>query len=359
MHQKIVYVMLFILITATLALSGCTQHSQAENGETIEITDMAGRTVEVPEDVDRVVGIEAGSLRLLTYLNATNKVVGVEDFEKRDHKRPYIMAHPELTDLPSIGPQHGGDAELIAAQDPDVIFWTYTKAGDADDLQQKTGIPVVVMEYGRPHEEGRKTFYDALRLMGDILDKEERAEDLVQYMNATIQELNHRAEGISEEEKPTVYVGGVAHRGAHGITSTEPAYAPFEYVNARNVASSIGLEHAMVSKEKLIQWNPEIMFVDRQGYSLVEKDLEGAEYRSLDAIENEQLYGILPYNYYTTNYATVLANAYYIGKVLYPDKFSDIGSQEKADEIYAKFVGEPVYEEMENEFGGFGRLDLG
>ncbi|MFO7967084.1 MAG: iron ABC transporter substrate-binding protein [Archaeoglobaceae archaeon] len=359
MGQKIVYLIIVILFTVTLALSGCAQSSQAGDEETIEITDMAGRTVEVPEDVDRVAGIEAGSLRLITYLNATHKVVGVEDYEKRDHKRPYIMANPKLTDLPSIGPQHGGDAELIAVQDPDVIFWTYTKAGDADDLQQKTGIPVVVVEYGRPHEEGRKTFYDALRLMGDILDKEERAEDLVQYMNTTIQELNHRTKDISKEEKPTVYVGGVAYRGAHGIMSTEPAYAPFEYLNAINVASSIGLEHAMVSKEKLIQWNPDIMFVDRQGYSLVEKDLEGTEYQSLDAIKNDRLYGILPYNYYTTNYATVLANAYYISEVLYPDKFSDIDPQEKADEIYNKFVGKPVYEEMENEFGGFGRLDLG
>ncbi|MFP3908963.1 MAG: iron ABC transporter substrate-binding protein [Archaeoglobaceae archaeon] len=358
MSHRLVYLTLALLIAATLAFSGCSQRSQAGGEGTIEITDMAGRTVEVPEEVDRVVGVGAGSLRLITYLNATHKVVGVEDFEKSDHLRPYIMAHPELTELPSIGPQHGGDAELIAAQDPDVIFWTYTKAGDADNLQQKTGIPVVVLEYGRPHEEGRKTFYDALRLMGDIINKEDRAEELIQYMNSTIQDLNHRTKDISEEVKPAVYVGGVAHRGAHGIVSTEPAYAPFEYLDARNVAGGLGLEHAMVSREKLTQWNPDIIFVDRQGYSLVEKDLERAEYHSLDALKDDKMYGILPYNYYTTNYATVVANAYYIGKVIYPESFSDIDPQKKANEIYTRFVGKPVYEEMENEFGGFGKLDL-
>lgn len=358
MSQRIVYLILTILITAALTFSGCSQRSQAGGEETIEVTDMAGRTVEVPENVDRVVGVEAGSLRLITYLNATQKVVGVEDFEKRDHNRPYIMAHPELAELPNIGPQHGGDAELIAAQDPDVIFWTYTNAGDADDLQQKTGIPVVVLEYGRPHEEGRKTFYDALRLMGSILDKDDRAEELIQYMNSSIQDLNHRTEDIPEDEKPTAYVGGVSHRGAHGVTSTEPAYASFEYVNARNVAGDLGLEHAMVNREELVQWNPDIIFVDRGGYSLVEKDLERAEYQSLDALKKDKMYGVLPYNYYTTNYATVLANAYYIGKVLYPESFSGIDSQEKANEIYTQFLGKPVYEEMENEFGGFGKVDL-
>ena len=37
--------------------------------------------------------------------------------------------------------------------------------------------------------------------------------------------------------------------------------------------------------------------------------------------------------YYSTNIDTVIANAYYIGKVLYPDEFRDIDPAEKADEI--------------------------
>jgi len=328
---------------------------------TVQITDMVGRTVDVPEGVDAVVGIGAGALRLITYLDACGKVVGVEQSEKDEGSlnKPYILAHPGYGDLPSIGPSHGGDAELIAAQKPDVIFWTYAETGEASDLQEKTGVPVIALRYGGPNTgEERETFYEALTLMGRVLGREDRAEDLIRYMEDAIEDLTHRTEDIPEECKPTVYVGAVGHRGTHGIVSTEPAYAPFRFVNARNVAAGLGLEHAMVSREKIVDWDPDVLFVDEGGYSLAVQDLRRAEYRSLAAIGSGEVYGVLPFNYYTHNYATILADAYYVGKVLYPDRFEDVDPEEKVDEIYERFVGEPVYGRMMAIFGGFKKLDL-
>jgi hypothetical protein len=37
---------------------------------------------------------------------------------------------------------------------------------------------------------------------------------------------------MTAPRREKVYIGGVAHRGAHGITSTEPDYAPFRFVRA-------------------------------------------------------------------------------------------------------------------------------
>ncbi len=90
-------------------------------------------------------GVRAVALRLLVYMDATHMIAGVEQNEKNS-LTPYVIAHPELTTLPSIGPPMGGDAELILKSDPDGIFITYTTAGDADALQKKTGIPVVAIE---------------------------------------------------------------------------------------------------------------------------------------------------------------------------------------------------------------------
>ena len=68
-----------------------------------------------------------------------------------DYGRPYIYAYPELTDLPSIGPQFGGEPELILGQEPDVIFITYETEEGADELQELTGIPVIVLGYGEDY----------------------------------------------------------------------------------------------------------------------------------------------------------------------------------------------------------------
>ncbi|MBS3736288.1 MAG: ABC transporter substrate-binding protein [Candidatus Bipolaricaulota bacterium] len=347
-----------VLIVAVVFF-GATSFSGSESGETITVTDMTGRKVEVPEKVDEVVGLEAGALRLIIYLNCVYKVVGVENIEKQKKHhtgRPYILAHPELAELPSVGPTHGGDPELITALDPDVIFWTYATAGDANDLQNQTGIPVIALTYGDlgAHKEA---IYDGLNLMGKVLNAEDRAKKLIQYIESTIQDLKDRTKDIPPESKPEAYVGAVSYRGSHGIVSTEPKYAPFQFVNAKNPAADLGSEHVIVSSEKLVEWDPEIIFIDEGGYSLAMEDLKNPKFKTLQAVRDGNLYGILPQSYYTHNFGTVLADSYYIGKVLYPGRFEDVNPEEKADEIYKVLVGGAVYDKMKEDFGGFKKID--
>lgn len=346
-----------LLISASLALtSGCLEE---DNGATVIITDMLGRDVKVPEKVERVVGIEAGALRLLVYMGHTDKVVGIEDNEKSSgaggSAKPYIFANPELLDLASIGPWHGGDAELIVAAQPDVIFWTFTDVSKADDLQTKTQIPVVALEYGDLND-NKDDLYKSLYLIGKIMGNPERAVEIETFIDDRIMDLDDITRNVTEI--PSCYVGGIGYRGAHGLQSTEPAYSPLEFVNGNNVASSVGMEHAFVDKEKILDWNPEIIFIDEGGSDLVMDEIEEGDYDTVRAIVDEEIYGVLPYNWYTTNYGTVLGNSYYIGSVLYPQEFSGIDPKNETDEIYTFLVGDAVYDDMKDAFGGFEELEI-
>lgn len=355
MREKIERAVILTLILVFIAF-GVAGYG-AKNGSTVTIEDSLGRSVTVPEEVERIVGVEAGALRLITYLEATNLVVGVENFEKRDEKRPYRLAHPELAELPSVGPIHGGDPELLVSVRPDVIFWTYTTRGKANDLQAKTGIPVIGLNYGGPRSMKRDDFYSTLRLMGRVLDREERAEKVIQFLNDEIEMLHSKVDS-EEESGPSAFVGGIGYRGAHGIVSTEPAYPPFNFLGVNNVAGELGLEHAMINEEKLLQWDPDYLFVDEAGLSLVKRDLKEPKFKGLSAVRSGRVFGLLPYNYYTTNFGTVLADTYYIGKLIYPEAFKGVEPEKEADRIYEFLVGEPVYSEMEGIFGGFGKIDL-
>ena len=358
MNIIVTVIMGLIVIGGTTALICLNFDKPGDSTRTI--TDMAGREVEVPEEINRIVGIEAGALRLIVYLGATDKVVGVEEIEHTDNTtRPYIVAHPELQALPSIGPYYGGDAELITAQQPDIIFWTYVEVGDADALQSKTGIPVVVLNYG-DLEENKETFYEALELMGNILKLESRATELQTYFDTVIDDLNNRTKDILTAEKPSVYVGGVSYRGAHGITSTEVSYGPFIYCNALNVAENLTGDHVFLDPEQLIEWNPDILFIDEGGYSLVVEDIQNttALYNTLDAVQDNEMYCVLPYNQYTANFGSILADAYYVGSIIFEDEFSDIDPVEKAGDIYSYLVGADVYQTMVEVFGGFKQLVL-
>ena len=105
---------------------------------------------------------------------------------------------------------------------------------------------------------------------------------------------------------------------------------------------------------------PDYIFVDQGGISYVVEDYQKstAFYQSLSAVQQGNLYSQLPYNYYSTNIDTAIADAYYLGKILYPDAFADVDIAAKADEIYQALVGAALYDQMAADFGGFGPVTL-
>lgn len=278
--------------------------------------------------------------------------------------RPYLLANPSLASLPVIGPggpNNAPDPEKILAVKPDVIFSTYiTDKASVDELQTKTGIPVVALSYGKV-----STFdpyvNSSLKLIGDIMGQDKKAQELIAYMEKCKQDLDFRTKNIPDSKKPSVYVGALGARGTHGIESTQGKYSLFEAVNAKNVVDETGKTGTMmIDKEKLIQWNPDIIFIDKAGYSMVQQEYKKNPefYNALSAVKKGELYSQLPYNYYTTNIDTAIADAYYIGKVLYPEQFRDIEPEKKADEIYQFFLCKPLYSQMAKDFGEFKKLTL-
>ncbi|MFO8052169.1 MAG: iron ABC transporter substrate-binding protein [Thermoplasmatota archaeon] len=348
--------LLLLLLVPPVLVPGCIDD---ESGPTRTIIDMLGREVKVPVEIESVVGVEAGALRLLVYMDHTDKVVGIEEHEKSSgaggNAKPYIFANPELLELPSIGPMHGGDAELIVSRGPDVIFWTYTDTSRADDLQEKCGIPVIALDYGDLNE-NRETLFDALHLIGEIMGNEERALEVQEFFEERIRELDDMTREL--KPRPRCYVGGIGHRGAHGLLSTEPSYSSLKFINQNNVASSLGMEHAFIDKEKIIEWDPEVLLIDEGGLSIAEKDLKSGIYDTVEAVSEGRIYCLLPYNWYTTNYGTVLGNSYYIASLLFSEEIGEIDPVEETGDIYEFLVGKRVYEEMAEEFGGFKELEI-
>lgn len=333
------------------------------DGASTTIRDMLGREITITGEVRRIVGLRAGALRMLTYLDAVDLVAGIEEPERRAD-RPYLFAFPELRELPVVGPQMGGDPELLVSTAPDLIFLTFTNKGQADELQSRTGIPVIALEYG-DFTENRETFFASLRLMAATIGKSERADTLITGIRKSIADLKERTSGIPEPEQPQAYVGGISYRGARGITSTDPHYPPFRFVQANNVAGDIHsrlinpIQGTYIDKEQLIMWDPDVLFVDLSSLQTAGPEIRSGTplARTLTSIINGEVYGVLPYNNYAANYEAILANAWFAGTVLYPDRFDDITVTEKADEVFEMFFGKPVYDNLRNLYGGYQRLN--
>ncbi len=334
-------------------------------GETRQFTDMAGRQVSVPKHPGRIICLGPGTLRLIIYLEKKNIVVGVEDIEKQfPTTRPYWIANSELGRLPSIG--LGGpnsinkepDLEKVLALKPDVIFITYLDRDKAEALQKKIGIPIIVLTYG-PFGSFDEKVYESIRLCGQILDKQDRAEAVIRFIENSRKDLLKRVEGFPENRKPLVYIGGIGFKGTHGLESTETGYPPFEWVKAIHAARQEGRQgHLFVDREKILSWNPDIIFLDSGGGDRIRQDYvkKPSFYEGLKAFRDKKVYILHAFNWYMTNMGTVVIDAYAVGKVLYPKEFKDISLDKKADEIYSFLLGRPIQKEMEKLHGRIGEL---
>jgi iron complex transport system substrate-binding protein len=330
------------------------------------ITDMAGRKVTIPKKVERIVALSA-SLRYIVYLQAFDKIVGIEGIEKQNvmkgnpatGKAYWLAIKDKVKNIPVIGEGGPGklpDFEKLLTVKPDLII-TF-EIDNAELIQSKTGIPVVVIQYAGTEGFKIEDIMHTFTFLGKILNREKRAAELNKYIQQCIADLNKRT---ANSHKPTVYIGAISARGAHGITSSEADYPPLKWLNVKNVVDETKMKgHVFIDREKLLVWNPQYLFIDTGGISLVNDDyLKNKEfYKRLKAVKEGKVYTVFPYNFYRTNLEILFANAYFIGKVIYPDKFKDIVPQKKAEEIFRKFLGINVYNDLKKVYKGYGKVEF-
>jgi len=338
-----------IMIMAVVVTSSCGSSRQPHEGRLI--TDSAGRQVTVPDTVKSVIALKSGTLRLLSYMKVTHLVSHIEGSEQRRNVL-YLFANPHLRELPPIGAGNNYDTELLAAAAPDLILATFMSPREADRLEQLTRRPVVLLEYGDLGAR-RTKLYGTLTLLGRIFHREERADTLISYIETTIEECSRRA-AAATEEPCSAYIGGVAYNGAHGITSTEPDYPPFAMLSVYNVAAGLGLrvngdapghEVVFIDPEQLIQWNPDILFLDAAGSRIWQEELAAPSvFSPLKALREGKAYTVLPYNWNTTNYENLLCNAWYIGSLLMPSAFGDVDAGQRGREVMQLLYGADIYD---------------
>ena len=343
------------VVVAAIALN--RSGGSRPNGSGLKtVADLAGRNVTVPERVERLVALGPGALRLVVYLRAADRVVGMEDFERRNARDVYVRPYAgalgaEFLKLPVVGPGGPGalpDPEKLLMCRPDLIVAAGVDPAQLENIQAKCGAPAVYLSYGELgvwRDEARRS----LSLLGELLGAGERAAALNAYVDSLERDLRKRTGGVPAEKKPSAYFGGISYKGAHGIESTQGDYPPGRMAGARNLAGSLGRTgHFFVDREQILVWNPEFVFVDAGSRSVLDRDFEKnrAFYRLLGAARSGKTFSLLPYNYYNTNIELALINAYFVGKTLYPAGFEDLIVKEKAGEILETFLGARHAEKM-------------
>lgn len=373
------FVCILLALLSLLSLTACgsaaesedssaSGSTQADPSATRVVVDSFGREVEIPSEVKTIVCTGSGALRMICYLQCTDRLIGVEDTDKEYETstlRDYAHVNYELfASLPSIG-KGGGTSntayveELITLQ-PDVILSGYTQEA-LEDLEQATGIPCVSIR-AQSINFVDESFYTAMRVAADVLGVQDRCEEVLTYIDAAKADLAARTAEIPEEDKPTCYTGAVTFSGAHGFTGTYSNFGPFMAIGAKNVADEVGeTGYFDADPEKIVAWDPDLIFLDPGNMNLVNDEYQTnpGYFDALRAVQEGNLYSCISFNNYSTNVGYALADAYYAGMVMFPEAFSDIDIAAKTDEILEFLLGEAYYDEMVADGLSFGVIALG
>ena len=102
-----------VFVITVLILFSCSKHDRSGVvKESITIIDDWNRSVTVPKEPEHVICSGPGCLRYLSYLQSQDKIVAVDDMEKRRSRfdaRPYALANPEFKNKPLFGEFRGHD----------------------------------------------------------------------------------------------------------------------------------------------------------------------------------------------------------------------------------------------------------
>lgn len=368
------------LLAALMAILHCAAFAPASAEEAVAVTDMIGREVQVvPGSYERVVCIGAGALRMYCYVGDVSLLCGVEDIDNETLQdrprmfdgvaRPYVLAYGDVfASLPSCGVggpnAQAAEAEKILSCDPDIVISEYEDVEKADALQEQLGVPVVTLRSGADGVFD-DAFAGSMALLGTVLGAQERAQALVDFVQAERADIQRRTEAFQGDERPGAYICGLGNWGTTNHLTTAQDYAAFEVANVRNVLTGLAVSGIQpIEAELFVSLGEEmdVLFIDAAAVKNIAPlyQADAAMLDSCRAWRDGEAYLLLAYNAYYTNYEIALLNTWYIAKTVYPDAFADVDIVEKANEITRAFLGVELAGQMfecPNSYGGYQRID--
>lgn len=249
------------------------------------IVDAAGRVVEVPDVISRV--LPAGPpASVLIYVLAPEKLTSWVHAPTAQDKQ-FLL--PMVRSLPTTDRLSSGMADMdlasVAAIRPDVIIDVGTVdaayIAAANQVQKRTGIPTVLIDGSLPRTA------ESLRQVGDLLGVPARAEELADYTERTFAALSDDLAGIGSGAGPDVYYG----RGHDGLQTGLGGSINLEVLDilrARNVAGTMQGGLVKVSPAQVRDWDPQIILAAAPEFaSALRKDPRWA---GITAVKERRIY---------------------------------------------------------------------
>lgn len=346
------------------AVSVATIAAPAMAEDTRTIVDLRGVEVEVPKVVERI-AVFAGPLPAVIYAlqGTTKNIVGASPFSvKAAQDGMMATMSPEILDAKTdfVVGRFGVNVEELIALDPDVII-QWIDEPEAMEKMANAGLSVIGLDLSG---KGKSQWYfeQWLKILGPLLDKEDRANQMLDLHNNIIREMADRVAPIAEADRPKVMLINKLGAGMIELRGSEADHHNFWITGggATSVSKDLPGGRNQVSMEQVLEWNPEVIYIrnwnDLTPQDLYENKVDGQDWSEVNAVKNRRVYkvplGVYVWSSPSAERALML---YWSAKRNYPEKFSDIDMARIVTDFYKEFF---EYDLSEDEINKILHFDL-
>ena len=315
------------------------------------LTDQTGREVTLPDRVNRVVVLQHQTLNLLVQLNAADDVVGVMSSWKKQLGPAFARFMPAIEGLPTPGDLTQVNIESLLALHPQVVFVANYAPQAMIQQIQNAGIPVVAVSL-RQDADGEKNkmnpsmadeeqaysegLKQGIRLIGEVVNRKAEAEELIRYTYSARAQANAPVADIPDDQRVRVYM---ANPDLNTYGSGKYTGLMMKHAGALNVAAASVKGARQVSLEQVLQWNPQVIFVQDRYPEVVKQITSDPQWQGIDAVKNHRVW-LMPE--YAKAWGYPMPEALAIGelwmaKKLYPSRYSTVDVDARAQDYYQRF----------------------
>ena len=332
-----------LIMMLSLTLTGCggneSDYDPLEGVETQMVLDDSGRDeVEIPAEITRIAPSGATATMMLTPI-ASDLMVGIAASPSVDQEK-YLPE--ELLYLPTFGQFYGSKStmnmESLIEAEPQLIFdlgdKKVTVKADMDSIGKQTGIPALFYDGTLEH------MADTYRTLGKLLGREERGEEIAEFIDRTVDMAERNSAKISDKDKITILYG----TGATGLAVNAQGSSQAQVIPLIGAKNAIIPEEitdkgggTIVSMESLYEDEPDMIILTEGGPY---EELQDNEWSELKAVKTGRYYEIPgdPYCWMSSPPSVnMVLGVWWLGQLAYPDVYNDYDMVEVAREYYKLF----------------------
>lgn len=338
--------------------------------DTVTLTDIAGRQVQVETPVQRVIlgeGRQAFFTAVLETEDPFARVVGWRDDFKQadpDTYAAYQAKFPQIDAIPTFGGFKEGtfDIEQAVSLDPDVMILNLEAKAATDEAgyEEKlaaVGIPIVYVDFReKPFEHTAKS----MEIIGQLYGKEDRAAEFNAFFTEQMGKVQSVIAAQTDLTRPLVFVeraGGYSEDCCMSF-GAENFGRMVEEAGGTNMATPfIPGTFGTVNAEQIVASDPDTIIVTGGNWEAyvpggawvgvapgadmatakakLDALMQRPAFAGTKAVKNGQVHAIW-HQFYNNPYSFIAVQQ--IAKWLHPDLFADLDPEATLKELHSRFL---------------------